>query len=100
MNPWERLQAALGEMEAWYHHDASMSAFVGVQADGHYFCGANVDAEPWSDDLYGEGMQYQVDGDSPEAVIDQLIARFASYRADMDKQWAEDEEAAVTAEGR
>jgi hypothetical protein len=88
LSAWQRLQGELAAMEAW--DSCSYSGYVGVDARGQFYAGANVEAEPWSADVDGYGYQFQADGRSPEECIDLLIAALHQYRADIDRQKAED----------
>lgn len=87
-DPWADLTAELQAHRDWHRrptHNPSVSAYVAVQDNGEYFGGVHEDGE-WLDD---ENMA--ASGESPEAVIADLIRRLREYRADLDRQLDEGE---------
>ena len=84
---WADLIAELKAHEAWaggpWH--PFMSAYVGIESNGQYYGGVNCDAERMEDE------DMAASGDSPEAVIADLIRRLREYRADRDREREEDE---------
>ena len=87
MNPWPDLIAELKAHQAWHHpsYRPTMSAYVGVESNGRYYGGVNIDAERMGDEDMGD-EDMAAFGDSPEAVITDLIRRLRSYRADRDRE--------------
>jgi hypothetical protein len=90
---WGRLQTELKAHGAWMtspsyadqgHYEPGMSGSVGLTDDGHFYGGAYVDG-----DWFDEERDHEIEGDTPAATIDALIAELRAHRAREDAFRAE-----------
>ncbi len=82
---WQALLDECREMEKWHLPDrVGVNAWVGVDTFTGLYGAVSFDGEP-EDDIG------QVDGDTPEAIILELISRMREWRERIDRERAEDE---------
>ena len=83
--PWQALLDECREMEKWHLPDrVGVNAWVGVDTFTGLYGGVGFDGD--QDEDIG-----QVDGDTPEAIILELISRMREWRERIDRERAEDE---------
>jgi hypothetical protein len=100
--PWTRLQDELRAHKAWYRNPPTapdISAHVGMDSERRFWGGVWIDGDPLTRDEWGDDPLVE-DGDSPQQVIDGLIASIRQYRVDRERERAEMEaEEADTEQG-
>ena len=88
---WDDLRNEALAFEAWYQPARlSVNAWVGVDTSGGMFYGGwHVDGDPLVYDDWDESVMTTASGDSPEAVIADLIRIARDYRKRIDDEHAE-----------
>jgi len=86
---WTALMDEARAFEAWYAPTRmSVNAWVGVDTVSGFYGGWSIDGDPLHDDWSEEEMT-TAEGDTPEAVITDLIRIARSYRERCDADRAE-----------
>jgi hypothetical protein len=96
---WADLTAEVRAFEAWYSTPLSINAWVGTDAAGNLYGGWSIDGDYLSDD-WDESEMMTASGETPEAVITDLIGIARRYRERRDAERAEDESATPSTDSR
>lgn len=87
---WKALMEEAAAFEAWYGTRMSVNAWVGVSPLHGLYGGWSVEGDPLWDE-WDDSEMMTAEGDTPEAVIADLIRIVRGYRERINKRRAEDE---------
>lgn len=90
-DPWAELMDEARAFEAWYlPTPMGVNAYVGVDTGSGFYGGWSVNGDPLYLYEWDESLMTTAEGDTPEAVIVDLIKIARSYRERCDAERAEE----------